>query len=139
MPWVRPGHFPVLHPKQHKQTRPTREWAGQTGQRTPRYELEVIGSTPRCGSRVVFGPFVEHSVGPCAERVVVPTEIMMKAMEVETQDYLQAELSRRLPARRIGRPAELDAMSMSMSMSMYLCGPAVSWATHQIITVDGAV
>lgn len=78
-------------------------------------------------------------MGPCAERVVVPTEIMMKAMEVETQDYLQAELSRRLPARRIGRPAELDAMSMSMSMSMYLCGPAVSWATHQIITVDGAV
>jgi NAD(P)-dependent dehydrogenase (short-subunit alcohol dehydrogenase family) len=56
-------------------------------------------------------------------------------MEVETQDYLQAELSRRLPARRIDRPAELDAMSMSM----YLCGPAVSWATHQIITVDGAV
>lgn len=74
-------------------------------------------------------------MGPCAERVVVPTEIMMKAMEVETQDYLQAELSRRLPARRIDRPAELDAMSMSM----YLCGPAASWVTHQIITVDGAV
>jgi NAD(P)-dependent dehydrogenase (short-subunit alcohol dehydrogenase family) len=58
----------------------------------------------------------------CIMPGAVPTEIMMKAMQLEEKD---------LP--RLGTPTDLGAAAL------YLCAPAASWVTGQVIAVDGGL
>jgi 3-oxoacyl-[acyl-carrier protein] reductase len=62
----------------------------------------------------------------------VPTEVMMKALQLGQDDLPTLEKSLNLPAGRLGRPEDLGAAVL------YLCSPASEWVTGQCIRVAGA-
>jgi len=69
----------------------------------------------------------------CIMPGAVPTEIMMKAMQLEEDDLPRLERALKLPAGRLGTPTDLGAAAL------YLCAPAASWVTGQVIAVDGGL
>jgi 3-oxoacyl-[acyl-carrier protein] reductase len=62
----------------------------------------------------------------------VPTEVMMKALQLGQDDLPTLEKSLNLPAGRLGRPEDLGAAVL------YLCSPASEWVTGQCIRIAGA-
>jgi len=61
----------------------------------------------------------------------VPTEIMMKALRLESDQLPALQKALRLPAGRLGTPEDLGAAAL------YLCSPASAWVTGQTINVSG--
>lgn len=69
----------------------------------------------------------------CIMPGAVPTEIMMKALNLSDDDLPRVEKMLRLPMRRLGTPEDLGAAVL------YFASPASSWVTGQIISVDGGM
>ena len=69
----------------------------------------------------------------CIMPGAVPTEIMMEALRLSDDDLPQLEKALRLPAGRLGTPTDLGAAAL------YLCSPAASWVTGQVIGIDGGM
>lgn len=69
----------------------------------------------------------------CIMPGAVPTEIMMKAMQLGEEDLPRLERALKLPAGRLGTPTDLGAAAL------YLCSPAASWVTGQVIAIDGGM
>ena len=63
----------------------------------------------------------------------VPTEIMMKALRLGEDDLPKLEKNLRLPMRRLGTPDDLGAAAL------FLCAPASSWITGEVISVSGGM
>jgi len=61
----------------------------------------------------------------------VPTEIMMQALRLKDDQLPALEKALRLPAGRLGTPEDLGAAAL------YLCAPASSWVTGQVIKISG--
>jgi 3-oxoacyl-[acyl-carrier protein] reductase len=62
----------------------------------------------------------------------VPTEVMMKALNLQDDDLAELEASLHLPAGRLGTPQDLGAAVL------YLTSPASEWVTGQCIRIAGA-
>jgi NAD(P)-dependent dehydrogenase (short-subunit alcohol dehydrogenase family) len=62
----------------------------------------------------------------------VPTEVMMKALNLGDDDLAGLEASLQLPAGRLGTPRDLGAAVL------YLTSPASEWVTGQCIRIAGA-
>lgn len=63
---------------------------------------------------------------------VVPTEIFRKALSIETDDDLAAvEAKWNIPMQRLGTPLDMGAAVL------FLCSPAASWITGEMIRVGG--
>ena len=69
----------------------------------------------------------------CIMPGAVPTEIMMEALRLSDDDLPQLEKALRLPAGRLGTPTDLGAAAL------FLCSPAASWVTGQVIGIDGGM
>jgi len=69
----------------------------------------------------------------CIMPGAVPTEIMMTAMKLEEDDLPKLERALRLPAGRLGTPTDLGAATL------FLCAPAATWVTGQVIAIDGGM
>lgn len=63
----------------------------------------------------------------------VPTEIMMTALDLTEDDLPRLERRLRLPAGRLGTPTDLGAAAL------FLCSPAASWVTGEVISIDGGM
>lgn len=63
----------------------------------------------------------------------VPTEIMMTALKLTDDDLPKLAKRLRLPAGRLGTPTDLGAAAL------FLCSPASSWITGEVISVDGGM
>jgi len=63
----------------------------------------------------------------------VPTEIMMTALGLGDEDLPKLERNLRLPMGRLGTPEDLGAAVL------YLCAPASSWVTGQVIKISGGM
>jgi NAD(P)-dependent dehydrogenase (short-subunit alcohol dehydrogenase family) len=75
-----------------------------------------------------LGPKVRvNAISPGA----VPTEIMMSALKLKSEDLPKLEKTLRLPMRRLGTPEDLGAAVLFFS------SPASSWVTGQILKVAG--
>ncbi len=77
-----------------------------------------------------------HELGPrvrvnCIMPGAVPTEIMMKAMQLKDEDLPGFEKMIRLPAGRLGTPEDLGAAVL------YFSSKASEWVTGQCIKVSG--
>lgn len=62
---------------------------------------------------------------------VVPTEIMMKALRLGEGDLPRLEKNLRLSAGRLGTPEDLGAAAL------FLCSPAASWVTGEVLSITG--
>ena len=69
----------------------------------------------------------------CIMPGAVPTEIMMTALKLTDEQLPALERRLRLPAGRLGTPADLGAAVL------YFVSPAASWVTGQILAVDGGM
>lgn len=69
----------------------------------------------------------------CIMPGAVPTEIMMKALRLGEKDLPALEKNLRLPAGRLGTPTDLGAAAL------FLCSPAASWITGEILSVSGGM
>lgn len=69
----------------------------------------------------------------CIMPGAVPTEIMMKALRLGDDDLPALEKNLRLPAGRLGTPEDLGAAAL------YLCSPASSWVTGEVISIAGGM
>jgi len=69
----------------------------------------------------------------CIMPGAVPTEIMMEALKLTTDDLPRLERALRLPAGRLGTPTDLGAAAL------FLCSPGASWVTGQVISIDGGM
>ena len=69
----------------------------------------------------------------CIMPGAVPTEIMMTALKLTDEQLPSLERRLRLPAGRLGTPADLGAAVL------YFVSPAASWVTGQILAVDGGM
>lgn len=67
----------------------------------------------------------------CVMPGAVPTEIMMKAMQLKDEDLPGLEKMLRLPAGRLGTPEDLGAAVL------YLSSRATQWVTGQCLNVSG--
>ena len=67
----------------------------------------------------------------CVMPGAVPTEIMMKAMQLEDDDLPGLEKMLRLPAGRLGTPEDLGAAVL------YFSSRATQWVTGQCLAVSG--
>ncbi len=63
----------------------------------------------------------------------VPTEIMMTALNITTEQLPTVEQSLNLPAGRLGTPRDLGAAAL------YLLAPASEWVTGQVIRISGGM
>ena len=102
-------------------------------------EMVIPGSGHYCaakaGTNMLTRVFAQE-LGPrirvnCIMPGAVPTEIMMKAMNLEEADLPGLEKLLRLPAGRLGTPRDLGAAVL------YLTSPAAEWVTGQCIRVSG--
>ena len=57
----------------------------------------------------------------------------MTALGLADEDLPKLEKSLRLPMRRLGTPEDLGAAVL------YLCAPASSWVTGQVIKISGGM
>jgi NAD(P)-dependent dehydrogenase (short-subunit alcohol dehydrogenase family) len=69
----------------------------------------------------------------CIMPGAVPTEIMMKALRLSEADLPKLERNLKLPAGRLGTPEDLGAAAL------FLCSPASSWITGEILSVSGGM
>lgn len=67
----------------------------------------------------------------CIMPGAVPTEIMMKAMNLTDEDLPRLEKMLRLPAGRLGTPEDLGAATL------YLCSKSSEWVTGQCLRISG--
>lgn len=102
-------------------------------------EMVVPGSghysAAKAGTNMLTRAFAAE-LGPrirvnCVMPGAVPTEIMMKAMQLGEDDLPQLEKMLRLPAGRLGTPRDLGAAVL------YLSSPAAAWVTGQCIRISG--
>ncbi len=92
-------------------------------------------SAAKAGVNMLTRTFAQE-LGPrirvnCIMPGAVPTEIMMKAMNLSDADLPGFEKMIRLPAGRLGTPEDLGAAAL------YLCSPASAWVTGQCIRISG--
>jgi 3-oxoacyl-[acyl-carrier protein] reductase len=92
-------------------------------------------SAAKAGTNMLTRAFAQE-LGPrirvnCIMPGAVPTEIMMKAMKLESKDLPRLDKALRLPAGRLGTPRDLGAAVL------YLASPAAEWVTGQCIRVSG--
>jgi NAD(P)-dependent dehydrogenase (short-subunit alcohol dehydrogenase family) len=69
----------------------------------------------------------------CIMPGAVPTEIMMKALNLKDEHLPALEKNLRLPAGRLGTPEDLGAAAL------FLCSSASSWITGEILSVSGGM
>lgn len=69
----------------------------------------------------------------CVMPGAVPTEIMMKAMELKDEDLPGFEKMIRLPAGRLGTPEDLGAAVL------YFTAKSTAWVTGQCLSVSGGM
>lgn len=69
----------------------------------------------------------------CIMPGAVPTEIMMKALNLKEEQLPKLEKHLRLPAGRLGTPEDLGAAAL------FLCSKASSWITGEIVSVSGGM
>jgi NAD(P)-dependent dehydrogenase (short-subunit alcohol dehydrogenase family) len=91
----------------------------------------------KAGVNSLTGTFAAE-LGPkirvnCIMPGAVPTEIMMKALRLGEDDLPALEKNLRLPAGRLGTPEDLGAAAL------FLCCPASSWITGEVISVSGGM
>jgi 3-oxoacyl-[acyl-carrier protein] reductase len=92
-------------------------------------------SAAKAGVNMLTRAFAQE-LGPrirvnCIMPGAVPTEIMMKAMNLQEDDLPGLEKMLRLPAGRLGTPQDLGAAAL------YLCSKASEWVTGQCIRISG--
>ena len=102
-------------------------------------EMVVPGSghysAAKAGVNMLTRAFAQE-LGPrirvnCIMPGAVPTEIMMKAMNLTDKDLPGLEKMLRLPAGRLGTPEDLGAAAL------FLCSKASEWNTGQCIRISG--
>lgn len=69
----------------------------------------------------------------CIMPGAVPTEIMMKALQLEEKDLPKLEKALRMPTRRLGTPEDLGAAAL------FLVSRASDWITGEVISVAGGI
>jgi len=92
-------------------------------------------SAAKAGVNMLTRAFAQE-LGPrirvnCIMPGAVPTEIMMKAMNLSEDDLPGLEKMLRLPAGRLGTPEDLGAAAL------FLCSRASEWVTGQCIRISG--
>ncbi len=92
-------------------------------------------SAAKAGVNMLTKTFAQE-LGPrirvnCIMPGAVPTEIMMKAMQLQDDDLPGLEAMLKLPAGRLGTPQDLGAAAL------FLLAPASAWVTGQNIRISG--
>ena len=92
-------------------------------------------SAAKAGTNMLTRTFAQE-LGPrirvnCVMPGAVPTEIMMKAMNLKEEDLPGLEQMLRLPAGRLGTPEDLGATVL------YFASKATEWVTGQCVRVSG--
>ena len=92
-------------------------------------------SAAKAGVNMLTKTFAQE-LGPrvrvnCIMPGAVPTEIMMKAMDLQDDDLPRLEKMLRLPAGRLGTPDDLGAAVL------YFSSAASAWVTGQCLSVSG--
>ena len=74
-----------------------------------------------------------YDLGPRGIRVnaIAPGAIMTRALETVLTPEIENKMLRRTPLGRLGRPDDIA------QAALFLCSPAASWISGQVLTVSG--